>query len=169
MIAASCACLADVSHFVCICVIYYLLDNTPFGENMASNVGTGSWGQPRTPEEILVRWVDKEVNTNEKAHLTQALWRSSKYLGCGTATKAHNGGNCHVQVCRYARPGKCRFIYIVVSSRIFCHAPHPHLLTFFQRHAFSIYYIGNCNMGAYGNDWVTPTMADDSPCTPFVP
>ena len=81
------------------------IDNTPFGENMASNLGTGSWGEKRSPEEILVRWVDKETNTKEKAHLTQALWRSSKFVGCGTASKAHNDGNCHVQVCRYARPG----------------------------------------------------------------
>lgn len=81
--------------------------NTPFGENMASNLGTGSWGEKRSPEEILVRWVDKETNTKEKAHLTQALWRSSKFVGCGTASKAHNDGNCHVQVCRYARPGNC--------------------------------------------------------------
>ena len=88
---------------------------------MASNLGTGSWGQPRTPEEILVRWVDKEVNTNEKAHLTQALWRSSKYLGCGTATKAHNGGNCHVQVCRYARPGKLSFYILLCLPEVFCH------------------------------------------------
>ena len=132
---------------------------------MASNLGTGSWGKARTPEEVLVRWVDKEVNTNEKAHLTQALWRSSNYLGCGTATKAHNGGDCHVQVCRYARPGKCRFMLLCLPNLLSC--PYgPHL---FNLMLLYIYYVGNCNMGAYGNDWVTPTMADDSPCTPFVP
>ena len=102
---------------------------------MASNLGTGSWGQPRTPEEILVRWVDKEVNTNEKAHLTQALWRSSKYLGCGTATKAHNGGNCHVQVCRYARPGKCRVIILLCLPGSFVMLLTHISSLFFQRHA----------------------------------
>ena len=87
---------------------------------MASNLGTGSWGTPRTPEEILVRWVDDEVNTSEKAHLTQSVWRSSKYLGCGTATKAHGGGNCHIQVCRYARPGTFCWLYIPFSSVCVC-------------------------------------------------
>jgi hypothetical protein len=101
LMCLTCVCVYSQIHIKSL----FIIDKTPFGENMASNLGTGSWGQARTPEEILVRWVDKEVNTNEKAHLTQALWRSSKFLGCGTATKAHNGGNCHVQVCRYARPG----------------------------------------------------------------
>jgi len=35
------------------------------------------------------------------------LWRPSKYLGCGESVKAYGGGQCHIQVCRYAKPGNC--------------------------------------------------------------
>jgi hypothetical protein len=82
-------------------------DNTVYGENLASNLGSGSWGQLREPELILVRWVDKEADVGwpENAHLVQALWRASTYVGCDVASKSWKDGMCHVQVCRYARPG----------------------------------------------------------------
>lgn len=83
-------------------------DNTAYGENLASNYGTGSWGAQKEPDDILVRWVDREADVGwpENAHLTQALWRATKYVGCDVASKSYNGGMCHTQVCRYARSGE---------------------------------------------------------------
>lgn len=41
-------------------------------------------------------------------HLTQALWRATRYLGCGDAVKNYDDGSmCRVQVCRYVRTGNC--------------------------------------------------------------
>ena len=87
------------------------LDHTTYGENLASNLGTGSWGKLKPPEERLQRWVDKEatVGWHDNAHLVQALWRATRYIGCHDAAKDHFGptgkGVCHVQVCRYAMTG----------------------------------------------------------------
>jgi hypothetical protein len=83
------------------------LDNTVYGENMASNLGSGSWGKSREPEDILIRWVEKEADVGwpKNAHLTQALWRATTHVGCDAASKSWKDGMCHVQVCRYARPG----------------------------------------------------------------
>eukprot|EP00584_Thalassiosira_punctigera_P010095 CAMPEP_0172544392 /NCGR_PEP_ID=MMETSP1067-20121228/14564_1 /TAXON_ID=265564 ORGANISM="Thalassiosira punctigera, Strain Tpunct2005C2" /NCGR_SAMPLE_ID=MMETSP1067 /ASSEMBLY_ACC=CAM_ASM_000444 /LENGTH=446 /DNA_ID=CAMNT_0013330951 /DNA_START=503 /DNA_END=1841 /DNA_ORIENTATION=+ len=81
------------------------------GENLAKNKGTGSFGSLRSTESILTRWVENERHDGypRNAHLTQVLWRASKYLGCGEAEKPLNGGKgtCRVQVCRYARAGNC--------------------------------------------------------------
>ncbi|KAL7552122.1 hypothetical protein ACHAWF_015331 [Thalassiosira exigua] len=84
------------------------------GENLAKNVGTvdadgRGWGQLYDPSRIVGRWVEWEVNWDypDNAHLTQALWRPAKYLGCGEAAKKFRGGMCRVQVCRYARAGNC--------------------------------------------------------------
>ncbi|KAL7439291.1 hypothetical protein ACHAXH_004638, partial [Discostella pseudostelligera] len=85
------------------------------GENLAKNLGleyengTASWGQLYPPENIVQRWVEREAGWDypKNAHLTQALWRSSKYLGCGESEKNYPGGKCRVQVCRYARAGNC--------------------------------------------------------------
>eukprot|EP01082_Thalassiosira_pseudonana_P008032 g6319.t1 g6319 contig23:191808-192444(+) len=41
------------------------------------------------------------------AHLTQALWRATKYVGCAESSKQLGGGMCRIQVCRYARAGNC--------------------------------------------------------------
>eukprot|EP00970_Alexandrium_tamarense_P007375 scaffold1339_cov207-Alexandrium_tamarense.AAC.29 len=78
------------------------------GENLAKNKGSsGSYGRLIDVDLIVKRWVDDEedVPYPHNAHLTQALWRSTKYLGCGEAAKPHDGGTCRVQVCRYARAG----------------------------------------------------------------
>jgi hypothetical protein len=84
---------------------------TGYGENLASNFGVGRDGEERTPEELLVRWVDREANKDppNNLHLSQVLWRSSNYVGCGMASRKYGngGGMCHTQVCRYARPGNC--------------------------------------------------------------
>lgn len=95
------------------------------GENLALNAGTGSYGTPRTPEEVLVAWWDDEYpltqppdRTLEGAgHFTQAAWYASTRLGCGTITKDSVivGGDgreydakCNIQVCRYGpNRGNC--------------------------------------------------------------
>ncbi|KAL3798266.1 hypothetical protein HJC23_000180 [Cyclotella cryptica] len=84
--------------------------NVEQGENLAKNAGSGSWGQLYPVENIVRRWVEREESFEypHNAHLTQALWRSSRYVGCAESTKTmSNGGTCHVQVCRYARAGNC--------------------------------------------------------------
>lgn len=78
------------------------------GENLAKNAGMGSWGQLYPVENIVRRWVEREETWEwpHNAHFTQALWKTSNYVGCAESTKAmSNGGTCHVQVCRYARSG----------------------------------------------------------------
>ncbi|KAL3791458.1 hypothetical protein ACHAW5_008077 [Stephanodiscus triporus] len=84
-------------------------DKTEYGENLASNFGEGSWASLREPEDILIRWVDNEADVGwpGNAHLTQVLWRATEYVGCEVASKSWNDGVCHIQVCRYARPGNC--------------------------------------------------------------
>lgn len=87
------------------------------GENLAENYGylvdefgRPSWGQLYPPDSIVGRWVDFEVNRPYpgNAHLTQVLWRASKYMGCGEASKSLGSGKmCRTQVCRYARAGNC--------------------------------------------------------------
>jgi uncharacterized protein YkwD len=69
------------------------------GENLASNWGGG--GQ-RHPDNILTRWVENEENLSfyQNLHFTQAIWKSSQFLGCAEASKRYNGGECHIQVCR---------------------------------------------------------------------
>jgi hypothetical protein len=83
---------------------------TSQGENMASNVGTGSWGAFPPAEDIVRRFVDREefLVWPRNSHLTQALWWSTGYLGCADASRTlENGANCHIFVCRYTRPGNC--------------------------------------------------------------
>ena len=86
------------------------------GENLAKNKGEEydkdgkpSWGQLYKPENIVRRWVDREIGWAypDNAHLTQSLWRASRYMGCGEAVKEWNGGKCRTQVCRYAKAGNC--------------------------------------------------------------
>ena len=84
--------------------------NTIYGENAAGNTGRGSWAKMRSPEQILTRFVEYEVDDPWPAnsHLTQALWRGSKYVGCAESHKLMDRGReCHTQVCRYARSGNC--------------------------------------------------------------
>jgi hypothetical protein len=81
-------------------------DFNPFGENLAKNVGNRStFGQLYPVENIVGRWVEFEIGLPypSNGHLTQALWRASRYIGCGEAAKPYRGGMCRVQVCRYGR------------------------------------------------------------------
>eukprot|EP00569_Conticribra_weissflogii_P001865 CAMPEP_0171351138 /NCGR_PEP_ID=MMETSP0878-20121228/38246_1 /TAXON_ID=67004 /ORGANISM="Thalassiosira weissflogii, Strain CCMP1336" /LENGTH=505 /DNA_ID=CAMNT_0011856309 /DNA_START=136 /DNA_END=1653 /DNA_ORIENTATION=- len=80
------------------------------GENLAKNVGNfAEWGKLYPPENIVRRWVDFEIGWlyPANAHLTQALWYASRYIGCGESVKDYMGGKCRVQVCRYAKAGNC--------------------------------------------------------------
>mmetsp|Transcript_2747 Transcript_2747/g.3918 ORF Transcript_2747/g.3918 Transcript_2747/m.3918 type:complete len:437 (+) Transcript_2747:169-1479(+) len=82
-----------------------------YGENLASNCGSGSWGAKPPAEQILSRWVDNEHGLSRyvnKRHYTQVLWRGTDHVGCGVAERdMGNGKTCHMQVCRYQKPGNC--------------------------------------------------------------
>jgi hypothetical protein len=80
-----------------------------YGECATANQGTGSFGKLQTPDDIVSRFVEREQNWQppQNSHLTQVLWRSTKYVGCAEALKSMGQDKmCHTQVCRYARPGK---------------------------------------------------------------
>lgn len=81
------------------------------GENLAKAVGHhGDWGELKPVTNIVHRWVERESTWSypENAHFTQALWRPSRFIGCGESVKDMGGGKlCRVQVCRYTRPGNC--------------------------------------------------------------
>jgi hypothetical protein len=60
--------------------------------------------------QIVGRWVEREETWPypDNAHLTQSLWRASRYIGCGESVKElDDGTTCRVQVCRYQKPGHC--------------------------------------------------------------
>ena len=81
-----------------------------FGENLAKNTGDPeTWGQLYPPENIVRRWVDFEVGLPypSNGHLTAALWRAGKYLGCGESARQFGRGVCRIQVCRYGRASNC--------------------------------------------------------------
>ncbi|KAL3800336.1 hypothetical protein HJC23_003632 [Cyclotella cryptica] len=83
------------------------------GENLAKNQADGKkgMGQLFPPDNILRRWVDQEADlpNPHNLHLTQALWRATKYVGCGDALREDDDGSvCRIQVCRYAKAGNCQ-------------------------------------------------------------
>jgi len=80
------------------------------GENLAKARGTDDWGELKPVSNIVTRWVDRESTWSwpENAHFTQALWRASRYIGCGESVKHMGDGKmCRIQVCRYTRTGNC--------------------------------------------------------------
>lgn len=80
------------------------------GENLAKNKGFGDWGRLYPADKIVKRFVDNEAKWSwtKNAHLTQALWYATRYLGCAESTKVmENGATCRMQVCRYAKAGNC--------------------------------------------------------------
>jgi len=83
--------------------------NTSYGENIALNYGWGNYAKMRNTEDILSRFVENEADDDypDNGHLTQVLWRATKWVGCADASRPYDGGRCHTQVCRYARPGNC--------------------------------------------------------------
>ena len=86
-------------------------DDTDQGENLAKNKGDAeTWGALYTADNIVKRFVDNEETWgwNANAHLTQAMWYASRYIGCAESVKTMNDGNiCRMQVCRYAKAGNC--------------------------------------------------------------
>jgi len=86
-------------------------DATDQGENLAKNKGSGAWGERYPADNLMKRFVDNEEfwGWNKNAHLTQAMWYSSQYIGCGESVKDMDGAGkmCRFQVCRYARAGNC--------------------------------------------------------------
>lgn len=86
-------------------------DDTDQGENLAKNKGDAeTWGALYTADNVVRRFVDNEETWgwNANAHLTQAMWYASRYIGCAESVKTMNDGNiCRMQVCRYAKAGNC--------------------------------------------------------------
>jgi len=85
-------------------------DETEEGENLAKNLGSGAWGALYPAEKVTNRFVDHEEfwGWNRNAHLTQAMWYPTRYMGCADSVKdMGNGKMCRFQVCRYARAGNC--------------------------------------------------------------
>lgn len=89
------------------CVIRHGQQNDRYGgENLAANWGSH---QPASPHSVLIRWVDNEstLGYGRNGHFTQVVWRGTKFVGCGEASKSYDGAKCHIQVCRYLSPGNC--------------------------------------------------------------
>ncbi|KAL3781757.1 hypothetical protein ACHAW5_004108 [Stephanodiscus triporus] len=87
-------------------------DHTDQGENLAKNVGESStFGRLYPADNIVKRFVDNEEywGWNDNAHLTQAMWYASRYVGCAeSARDMGDGKTCRMQVCRYAKAGNCQ-------------------------------------------------------------
>eukprot|EP00584_Thalassiosira_punctigera_P011890 CAMPEP_0172551110 /NCGR_PEP_ID=MMETSP1067-20121228/36626_1 /TAXON_ID=265564 ORGANISM="Thalassiosira punctigera, Strain Tpunct2005C2" /NCGR_SAMPLE_ID=MMETSP1067 /ASSEMBLY_ACC=CAM_ASM_000444 /LENGTH=617 /DNA_ID=CAMNT_0013338851 /DNA_START=108 /DNA_END=1961 /DNA_ORIENTATION=+ len=85
-------------------------DTTDQGENLAKNKGSGNWGAKYPADKVTKRFVDNEEfwGWNRNAHLTQAMWYPSRYIGCAESVKSMGAGRfCRMQVCRYAKAGNC--------------------------------------------------------------
>ncbi|KAL7484296.1 hypothetical protein ACHAW6_009940 [Cyclotella cf. meneghiniana] len=83
--------------------------NTSYGENLAKNRGINGWGDLKPADNIVTRFVEREMDDEwpHNAHLTQALWRGTHYVGCAESVMPLGDGMCRIQVCRYARAGNC--------------------------------------------------------------
>ncbi|KAL3780017.1 hypothetical protein ACHAW5_003014 [Stephanodiscus triporus] len=85
-------------------------DHTDAGENLAKNKGSEEFGEMYPADLIVGRFVDNEEfwGWNDNAHLTQAIWYASRYLGCADSERdMGDGKTCRMQVCRYAKAGNC--------------------------------------------------------------
>eukprot|EP00547_Thalassionema_nitzschioides_P003528 CAMPEP_0194205572 /NCGR_PEP_ID=MMETSP0156-20130528/4806_1 /TAXON_ID=33649 /ORGANISM="Thalassionema nitzschioides, Strain L26-B" /LENGTH=624 /DNA_ID=CAMNT_0038931881 /DNA_START=29 /DNA_END=1900 /DNA_ORIENTATION=- len=94
------------------CWLIHRLDGDEYGtQSLAMNRDA----QQATPSDILQSWYEGELDLtnmkliNKRFHATQVLSRSSKYVGCGQASKPNPSGDgmCHFHVCRYTAPGNC--------------------------------------------------------------
>ena len=85
--------------------------NTSYGENLAKNRGINGWGwgDLKPADNILNRFVERELDDPwpHNAHLTQALWRATRYVGCAESVMPLGSGICRIQVNCYARSGNC--------------------------------------------------------------
>lgn len=86
-------------------------DDTDQGENLAKNKGRFGWGEQYEADLVTKRFVDNEEfwGWNGNAHLTQAMWYATRYMGCAESVKDMdgNGKMCRFQVCRFAKAGNC--------------------------------------------------------------
>merc|ERR1712232_189311 len=94
------------------CVPQHRVNGDTYG---TQNLGV-SRGLAMSPEEVLTAWHDNEIEDNlidlkgKRFHATQVLFRSSKYVGCGVASKPDPDDNnqfCHFYACRYVGSGNC--------------------------------------------------------------
>jgi hypothetical protein len=64
------------------------------------------------PEDVMTWWVDEEegLDYDENKKFTQAVWRGSKYLGCGSSIaefeESGRTAYCRIYVCNYIRKGE---------------------------------------------------------------
>jgi hypothetical protein len=60
-----------------------------YGECASANTGSGSWGKMKMTDEVVYRFMEREQDWSppQNSHLTQVLWRSTKYVGYAKATK----------------------------------------------------------------------------------
>jgi hypothetical protein len=73
--------------------------NRTGGENLFA-----SFGDPQTQDEVLERWTGEEEATKTgKSTFSQVIWRATKWIGCGVASK----NSCNYYVCHYVAPGNC--------------------------------------------------------------
>jgi hypothetical protein len=157
-------------------------DNIGYGENIAANIGSGNWGSMRTTEEVLHSFVEAEENLQppENGHLTQVLWRSTKYEGCADVVKRMKKDTfCHIQVCRYARIGELDEVDETLNVTTFVRLANviiveAHLSNILHSvYYYFIRYQGNCGLKAYESDepdwWLEPMLANDTRCGPECP
>ena len=114
-------------------------DASDYGENLAKNKGSGVWGQLYPADRITKRFVDNEEFWG---------WNDNAHLTQSMWYASRYIG-CGESVKTMSNGEICRFQV--------CRYSKP----------------GNCLMGSYnadvGNNWMTPMMADDSPCKPLCP
>lgn len=55
---------------------------TEWGENLAANSGTGTWGALRTTEQVVARFVEREADWDypDNSHLTQVSAKQHNLL-----------------------------------------------------------------------------------------
>ena len=77
------------------------------GENLALQVTQSA--SSISAENVLRLWYEDEIGLPppQNGHLTQVVWRSTEYVGCASGSKRSGSGYCHIQTCRYLRPGNC--------------------------------------------------------------
>lgn len=94
--------------------------NNLYGENLASNWGTGSYARRPSTDSVLTRLVENEEKFDypENGHFTQVLWRATAFVGCAEHTKQFRDGSgkkCHVQV--------SKLLFLIVSLPVSSHLP----------------------------------------------
>jgi len=134
----------------------------------SQNLALNTEAHASSPSEVLAAWHDEEidlVNMNlvgKKFHASMVLFRSSRYLGCGQASKQdpdQPGEMCHFHVCRYTGPGNC-FLETLVDV-------YPNFVDLMPE---------NCMVNNPNNYWLCSVISDhaaaicqESPHLPMYP